>query len=304
MILYDIIGDIHGYATPLKKLLTLLEYSLEDNVYKHPTRKVIFLGDYIDRGPEIVEVLAIVKSMVDAGAAIALMGNHEYNAIGYNLKNDDGNYYRAHNNVHMHQHKETLKQFEGKEDLYKSYIKWFYTLPLFFEDENFRAIHACWENENIKILKQHLDPNNCLTINSFMESHVKNTDFHEAIEICLKGKELELPSGYKFADKDGHERTKIRIKWWENINPITYKNISVLEIDELPEMSLNNTFLRIYSPLDKPVFFGHYWLKGFPFLFKSNVCCLDYSIAKAGFLAAYRYSQEKVLNIAQFYYIK
>lgn len=42
---------------------------------------MIFLGDFIDRGPKIRETLQIVRAMVDAGTALAVMGNHEYNAI-------------------------------------------------------------------------------------------------------------------------------------------------------------------------------------------------------------------------------
>jgi hypothetical protein len=68
---YDLIGDIHGYANELKALLTALGYSRQDGVYRHPERKVIFLGDFIDRGPGIRETLHVVKGMVDAGAALA-----------------------------------------------------------------------------------------------------------------------------------------------------------------------------------------------------------------------------------------
>ena len=78
--MYDIIGDIHGHAEPLKRLLRKMGYQEADGVWQHSSRKVIFVGDYIDRGPAIRETLQIVKSMTDSGHAIALMGNHEYNA--------------------------------------------------------------------------------------------------------------------------------------------------------------------------------------------------------------------------------
>ena len=77
----DLIGDIHGHADKLEKLLLKLGYKKSNGVYAHPKRKVLFVGDYIDRGPKIRETLEIVKSMVDSNNAIALMGNHEYNAI-------------------------------------------------------------------------------------------------------------------------------------------------------------------------------------------------------------------------------
>ena len=92
----DFIGDIHGFATHLKALLKKLGYEKKNGSYHHPERKVCFLGDYIDRGAEIPEVLHIVKSMTDNGDAISLMGNHEYNFICYNMKNKSGDYIRTH----------------------------------------------------------------------------------------------------------------------------------------------------------------------------------------------------------------
>jgi len=67
---YDIIGDIHGQAKELKGLLEEMGYLLNDEgVYVHATRKVIYLGDFIDRGSRQKETLGIVRSMIDADSA-------------------------------------------------------------------------------------------------------------------------------------------------------------------------------------------------------------------------------------------
>jgi len=50
--MYDIIGDIHGHADELKVLLNKLGYTESKGIYSCPGRKVIFVGDYIDRGPK------------------------------------------------------------------------------------------------------------------------------------------------------------------------------------------------------------------------------------------------------------
>jgi hypothetical protein len=68
----DLIGDIHGHAGRLKALFRKLDYERKNGAYRHPDRKIIFVGDYIDRGPDSPEVVDIVRSMVDAGSAIAL----------------------------------------------------------------------------------------------------------------------------------------------------------------------------------------------------------------------------------------
>ena len=48
---YDLIGDIHGQAHELEALLKILGYRRAGDSYRHDNRKVIFLGDFIDRGP-------------------------------------------------------------------------------------------------------------------------------------------------------------------------------------------------------------------------------------------------------------
>lgn len=304
---FDILGDIHGHANDLKDLLTALGYTIVNGVYQHATRKVLFVGDYIDRGKNVVEVLAIVKGMVDTGNAIALMGNHEYNAICYNTQNSKGDYHRPHNNVHTHQHQATLDAFKTEPQLYKMYIEWFKTLPLFYEGHGFRAVHACWDPEQIHYLKERLT-NNCITVDLLEEANCEGTQLNIAIEETLKGKELELPNGLYFADKDGHRRTSIRIKWWVKPQQETYKSISVLPIDVLPNINIeHNSHSFHYLESHIPVFFGHYWLPfktdALPAVLTHNVCCLDYSVAKSGKLVCYRYTGELQLQSDQLYFI-
>lgn len=73
---FDIIGDIHGCRSELETLLGRLGYDV--GAARHPDgRKVIFLGDIVDRGPDIPGVLRIVMKMVEAGTALCVPGNHE-----------------------------------------------------------------------------------------------------------------------------------------------------------------------------------------------------------------------------------
>jgi protein phosphatase len=79
---FDIIGDVHGCFEELRDLLTTLGYSIEENgngfaVRAPENRKVIFLGDLVDRGPKIPDVLRLVMNMVESGAAICVPGNHD-----------------------------------------------------------------------------------------------------------------------------------------------------------------------------------------------------------------------------------
>ena len=82
---FDIIGDVHGCAAELEELLTALGYTVawgealgERTVTVTPQgRKAVFLGDLVDRGPNAPDCLRIAMSMVAAGTAYCIQGNHE-----------------------------------------------------------------------------------------------------------------------------------------------------------------------------------------------------------------------------------
>ena len=203
--MYDFIGDVHGHADKLEELLVKLGYTMKGNAYAHPDRKAFFVGDYIDRGPKIKKTLKIVRSMVENQNAIALLGNHEYNALCFRAKNKTGGHLRKHSIKNIIQHFETLKQFQNKQEDYDDYLDWFKTLPLFYETTNFRAVHAAWDNTSIRFLRDHLFQSK-LTDELLEQSVVKDSPFYHAIDTVLKGKEIKLPKGHSFTDKDGTER--------------------------------------------------------------------------------------------------
>jgi protein phosphatase len=79
---FDIIGDVHGCADELEVLLGGLGYAVQwdgkaVSVTPPEGRRAIFVGDLVDRGPRSPDVLRIAKSMVDAGTALAVVGNHD-----------------------------------------------------------------------------------------------------------------------------------------------------------------------------------------------------------------------------------
>lgn len=301
----DFIGDIHGHADKLEALLIKLGYTIKNGTYFHPERKVLFVGDYIDRGPKIRETLDIVRRMVESENAIALMGNHEYNALCFHFQETEGGHLRKHLIKNIIQHYETLKQFQNRQKEYEDYLEWFKTLPLFYETDKFRAVHACWDNNHIDYLRQQLS-NDKLTDELIYQSVKKGTQLNLAIEDTLKGKEITMPKDLDFTDKDGTKRTEIRIKWWEDPAQSTYKSISVEPLENLPESPVEISLFNdsnYYSKNNKAVFFGHYWLKGAPTLYRNNICCLDYSVAKQGHLVAYRLDEEKDLCTNKMVYV-
>jgi protein phosphatase len=82
---FDIIGDVHGCFDELQALLGELGYAVSPprsgetayGVVAPPGRTLVFLGDLVDRGPRIPDVLRLVMDMVAGGTALCLLGNHD-----------------------------------------------------------------------------------------------------------------------------------------------------------------------------------------------------------------------------------
>jgi len=301
----DFIGDIHGHADKLEALLQKLGYSIKNGYYSHPERKVLFVGDYIDRGPKIKETLEIIRKMVDNDKAIALMGNHEYNALCFHFQETEGGHLRKHLIKNIIQHYETLKQFQNRQEEYEDFLEWFKSLPLFYETDKFRAVHACWDNKHINYLRETLNKNK-LTDDLIYQSVEKGTPLNLAIDETLKGKEMKMPDDLSFTDKDETKRTEIRIKWWEDPVKATYNSISVVPLENLPKSPVNELLqqsIEYYHEDERAVFFGHYWLEGKPTLYRNNICCLDFSVAKHGHLVSYRLDEDFSLDNNKLIYV-
>jgi protein phosphatase len=97
---FDVIGDVHGCLAELEQLLAALGYALERDGAgrpvgaRHPSRRAVFLGDLVDRGPDTPGVLRLVMGMVAAGTAFCVPGNHEVKLLkalrGKNVKRSHG----------------------------------------------------------------------------------------------------------------------------------------------------------------------------------------------------------------------
>jgi hypothetical protein len=317
---YDIIGDIHGYNEKLEALLNKLGYRKTAGVWRHPERQAIFVGDFIDRGPSQVQTVSTVRRMVEAGVALAVMGNHELNAIAWHTSDDanPGEYLRPHHSAkwgetNRNQHAAFLAEVEAKPALHAEIIDWFLTLPLWLDLPDLRVVHACWHGPFMAWLSPQLYEGCCLTRDLMVPA--TNEPAHEtdkdnatptvfkAVEALTKGIEIPLPAGRDFRDKYGIGRNRVRVRWWAE-EGTTYSSAAMLspaERAELPDLPIPE-HARV-EPVVKPTFFGHYWLTGEPVLQSNRAVCVDYSAGNGGALVAYRYDGERCLSLDHFAWV-
>ena len=300
--MYDIIGDVHGYADQLKSLLAKLDYQLIDGCYAHPTRKAVFVGDFINRGPKIRETIILIRKMVEAGTAFAILGNHEMYAVLYYLRDIEGKYYKKRIPKYQLQINQTLDEFLLYKEEFRSHLKWMRSLPMFLDFGAIRIVHACWQKDNIKELRNALnEPKISKTV--LREIALNETHFAQCFWETCKGIDFQVPKNLLIFDDDGRPHRSFRMKWWDNPEGKTFKEVSIESRFELPAYTIPPEIVKFRNPYpenDPIVFFGHYSLVEGLGILKDNVCCVDSGVSRTGKLLAYRWSGELKLIESNF----
>ena len=289
---YDVIGDIHGQAAVLEHLLQTLGYQRRNGAWQHPDRMALFCGDLIDRGPESVRTVSIVRSMVDAGAARCVMGNHEYNAVCFFTPKPGcpGEFLRKNfTDKNRRQHGAFLREVGYRTPLHAELVAWFKTLPLWLELDDVCIVHACWSEAAIAFLAPMMERPGVLPDELYPDSARKGTPVCDAVKELCKGPELTVAD--PFIDKDGNPRSKARVCWWRQNAP--GEQVWTMRDGGVEARSAVLEPLTQSWPVRKPVFFGHYWLNpDSPQVPKSPLAaCLDYSAGKGGPLVCYRFDR-------------
>lgn len=301
----DIIGDVHGEFDVMESLLDKLGY--DESGQHGEGRRLVFLGDLVDRGPDSPAVVEKVMDLIDRGDAHCLMGNHELNILLGRVLPGNGWFIQP-NNL------EDPGEFKSKRvdpDQIESYIRFFESLPVVLENDSLRLVHACWHPPSIAALQR--DVARDLTItdlyrqyeidvrkklheaelahmveqeNMFYSVALHNPEWNaevlpahaEAEVISQMGNPIRvLTSGSAnvatrptFAA--GQWRMSDRTKWWDYYD------------DNIPVVighfwrRFNTAAERISGVFGKDVFEGiqsHAWMGK-----KNNVYCVDYSVGQ------------------------
>ncbi|KAA3607540.1 MAG: metallophosphoesterase [Planctomycetota bacterium] len=297
----DIVGDVHGEFPALQALMDHLGYDEEG---LHPqNRKLVFVGDLIDRGPDSLAVVYAVRAMWEAGRAFAVLGNHELNLLLGRLRS--GNQWFHGEPEHMPDGRLLEQRLAGETDRDEC-LSFFRRLPLVLERRDLRVVHACWDQASVDRLKKVEDA----------------VSVHEQIEDQLVG-EVEGRKARQSLEQ------QLRL---QNLNPVRVLTSGLEEACQEPFMAggslRRQQRSRWWCDYQDPqtVVFGHYWRsktnhihfqKG-PDLFadepaleplgpNGNAWCVDYSMGfrsrlqlkgdstEAVGLAALRYPEKELV---------
>ncbi len=299
----DIVGDIHGEIGALESLLHRLGYDASGS---HPDgRRLVFLGDLVDRGPDSPAVVDTVMTLVENGHAQCILGNHELNILldrpmhgnGWmiqpNPKEKDGD---------LHSRNATNAEI-------RRYYDFFEQLPVVLENDELRIVHACWNQSAIdqvranssisaKVFYQHSQ--GCYEEFLRQDTFAKNLADELAVHgEALRAADKQPPLLKTIAEKERLEQT---------MNPLRTITTSSMVVAKQPffgggkwRMAERDAWWENYTD-EKTVVIGHFWRQFSRFsdrisgvfgrdLFegiephawmgnKNNVYCVDYSVGQ------------------------
>ena len=149
----DIVGDVHGEIQALRDLLGYLRYADDGS---HPeARRLVFAGDLTDRGPDSPGVVDLIQHLVESGHAQCVLGNHDLNILLGDHKHDNHWFFGEEFSLEL---TDVITPAKLADDTIRQRVLDFFgTLPLALERADLRVVHACWNDDMIKVARQASD---------------------------------------------------------------------------------------------------------------------------------------------------
>jgi len=301
----DIIGDVHGEIEVMESLLAHLGYD-QDGVSAEG-RRLVFLGDLMDRGPDSPAVIDKVMRLVSEGNAHCLMGNHELNLLLGRPLPGNGWFIQP-NPV------EKPGEFNSKRvdpEKIEDYLQFFASLPIVLENDSLRLVHACWHRPSVARLRRDMALNKSVT------------DLYRQYEIDVRKKLNDAELAHMVDEENMFYSVKLADPAWnaevlpahaeaevigQMGNPIRVLTSGASQVAEKPffaagqwRMADRTRWWDFYED-DVPVVIGHFWrrfnsaaerisgvfgrdvFEGIPSHAwmgkRKNVYCVDYSVGQ------------------------
>jgi hypothetical protein len=217
----DVVSDTHGEIQALNDLLSQLGYRV--NGTHTEGRRLVFLGDLTDRGPDSPAVVGLVQRLIENGLAQCVLGNHDLNILLGEKKPPDNDWFFG--REFRHEGKLVPQVLLRHEPARHSVKKFFRHLPLVLERPGLRVVHACWHTEMVDVARQASDVLELYRRYSWLieESNARRGELDDLdwglqlqnrnpVKVLTSGPERRCPP---FTDSGGKVREEERVPWWE-----------------------------------------------------------------------------------------
>ncbi len=283
----DIVGDVHGEIEALHALVNHLGYD-RDGVHALG-RRLVFVGDLTDRGPDSPAVVRFVQRLIVSGRAQSVLGNHDLNIL-LGWRKYDNPWFFGQEFCTSSGHR--LPQQLADEAIRASTLDFFRSLPLALERPGLRVVHAYWDSPMIELARaassaEALHEEHRLRIDGKHQRRAENDAVTRELEHQNLNPVKLLTSGPEEpASKPKHSggslRRTQRSTWWLNRNPSE-------------------------SEPEKVCIFGHYALPRGAERASRDAYCIDYGVGKRALerlagrhvfesrLAAFRWPERQIV---------
>lgn len=255
----DVVGDVHGELDALCSLLARLGYDTDGR--HHRDRRLVFVGDLCDRGPDSPGVIRLVQGLVESGRAQLVAGNHELNLLRGERKH--GNHW-----FYGHTYDAAHPEFGQCAALFKSAraptLAFLRSLPVALERPDLRVVHAAWVDEAIDRCRA-IDRTLDVAYLDF-DSELRETATFKALEADRAAEEARL--GPALRDPDAAPSSAVLGAYDECHqmgNPIRVITSGIERETQRPFHAAGKwrwvnrvAWWRNYAG-EVPVLFGHYW---------------------------------------------
>lgn len=296
----DVVGDVHGELEALDSLVDRLGYDADG---RHPGgRRLVFVGDLCDRGPDSVGTFRKVRELVAAGRAQCVAGNHELNLLRGQRKH--GNHWfwgEAFDPKHPEFGTCVPATPRDRDEI----LAFIHTLPLALERADLRIVHAAWIDASIAELRR--GPQDSLAAYEHFEARATDTSRERRLEARYEAALERLGDALYDASRNPGPIPAIGEydEHYQMTNPVRVVTSGVEREIATPFHAGGKwrfvTRVPWWETYDgPPVLFGHYWRwwngaahaglsKGEPNLFASDevgpamaehhrAFCLDFSV--------------------------
>ena len=148
-----VVGDIHGEITKLSELVNNI-------LIQDPDPEFVFIGDYLDKGEDVVAALKYLIELEFSYPCVFLYGNHEYLWLNLNNNNavETAQYLNKYGGVTTIKSLKAREIFDAQKILLERFEPFFLKLRPYWYDDSFMVVHSgiSPEDYNINIKDIHL----------------------------------------------------------------------------------------------------------------------------------------------------
>ena len=217
----DVVGDVHGEIDALRELLGQLGYDADG---RHPQqRRLVFVGDLADRGPDSSAVIDLVEQLVRSERAQCVLGNHDLNILLDHRKHDNHWFFGESWALDGSEH--PTPAILADQTIRQRVCAFFRSLPLALERDGLRIVHACWDDAMVDVARQSDDVLDLYEqsrqrietrlVGSSLDDIDRGLQHQNQnpVRVLTSGLETRVDTPY---EASGKVRYETRVPWWQD----------------------------------------------------------------------------------------